>query len=132
MSTNNKQTHKITDEQFKETYIENGGGCTKTAKAIEKKYGVTYTRQSVSERARNFPDLKEQALSFREEYSDNALLNFADDETVNIGQRIRIHINIANRLSKYRLLNLKLAAAKPAQEEEPEGIFEIDGKEFRF
>ena len=128
-----KQTHKISDEQFRESFIENDGNYTKTAKAIERKYGITYTRQSAFERALNFPDVVKQMLELREQRCEEALLGFAGDESNEIKLRTRILIDEASRISRYRMLNMRLEAAKPLQPPaEPEGYFEIGGKEFRF
>lgn len=132
MSTN-KQTHKITDDQFRETYLENHGSNAKTARAIEKKYGITYTRQSVQERALNFPDLRQRAIEMRLQHSEDALSDYADDDSLDKKSSIRIHTGIANRLSKFQLLYIKTEAAKSTQEPEPpEVCFEIDGKEITF
>jgi hypothetical protein len=128
-----KQSHKITDEQFRETFKECNGGYTKTAKAIERKYGISYTRQSAQERALNLPDVEKEALALREEYHENALADIADDESLDIKFRARLHRDAVNRLSKYRLLHIRIDAEKAQQKPaEPEGYFEIDGKEFRF
>jgi hypothetical protein len=47
---------KITDEQFLEILAENGGLVSITARAIQKKYGIAYSRQAVHERAQKHPD----------------------------------------------------------------------------
>ena len=47
---------KLTDEQFLEILMENEGMYSLTAKAIQKKYGIRFTRQSVRERAQNFAE----------------------------------------------------------------------------
>ncbi len=127
-----KKTHKITDEQFLETLKENDGSCTDTANAIQKKYGISYTRQSAHERAKKFPEVERQKIDLREEQNDQALLDYANDENVDIRLRIQIRQGAANRLCKYRLLSMKLDAAKPKPSSEPEGYFEIDGKEINF
>jgi hypothetical protein len=46
-----KQNYKLTDEEFDAIYRENFGLCALTAKAIQKQYGIKYSRQAVRERA---------------------------------------------------------------------------------
>jgi hypothetical protein len=46
-----KQNYKLTDAEFDAIYRENFGLCALTAKAIEKQYGINYSRQAVRERA---------------------------------------------------------------------------------
>ena len=47
----------LSDEQFLTILRKNGGLFSRTARAIVKEYGGTYTRQAVEKRARNFPDI---------------------------------------------------------------------------
>jgi hypothetical protein len=103
---------KITDEQFLETFYEQKGKYTGTAKALEKKYGVVYTRQAVYKRAKNFPKEAEQ---LREDSSTYKLLPFADDEGNDIRLRIRIHTMFADQLTKYTLGRLAAEAKPPVQ-----------------
>jgi hypothetical protein len=46
---------KITDEQFFAALRESAGLYARAARIIEKEYGVSYTRQSVKERAERHP-----------------------------------------------------------------------------
>ena len=47
-----KHNYKLTDEDFIEIYNHNFGLYTQTARMIEEKYGIKYSRQSVWERSR--------------------------------------------------------------------------------
>jgi len=48
---------KITDEQFFAALRESAGLYARAARIIEKEYGVSYTRQSVKERAERSPEI---------------------------------------------------------------------------
>jgi hypothetical protein len=100
---------KITDEQFLETYYEQNGKYTGTAKALEKKYGVVYTRQAVYKRAKSFP---EEAGQLRENNRTCKLLPFADDEGNDLRLRLRIYTYLAEQLTRYTLRRMA-AEAKP-------------------
>jgi hypothetical protein len=113
-----KYNYKVTDKQFLETFFENDGNYTNTAKALKRKYGVKYTKQSVYERAKKFPKEVEQLCELREDFCEGGLLTFADDEGNDIRLRTRIYINIMNRLSRYNLRR-KAEAAKPPVQHEP-------------
>jgi hypothetical protein len=62
---------KISDKNFFNILRENGGLYARTARAIERQLGITYTRQSVKERAEKHPeilnDIKEEVLDIAEE-----------------------------------------------------------------
>jgi hypothetical protein len=51
-----KHNYKLTDEEFLEALHNNNGMYAQTAKAIEEKYGISYSRQAVRNRAQNFPE----------------------------------------------------------------------------
>ena len=59
-------TKKLSDEQFFTILRENGGLFHYTAKAIEKEFKVSYSRQAVHDRASRHPeilqDIKEESL----------------------------------------------------------------------
>ena len=46
-----KGSHKISDEEFREALYVNYGLYAQTARYIEKKYGISYSRQAVQKRA---------------------------------------------------------------------------------
>lgn len=48
---------KISDKEFFAVLRENAGLYARTAKAIEKQFSVTYSRQAVRDRAEKFPDV---------------------------------------------------------------------------
>jgi len=62
---------KISDEQFLSVLRENAGLYARTARAIEKQFGVEYSRQAVRYRAEKFPeeltDIAEENLDIAEE-----------------------------------------------------------------
>jgi hypothetical protein len=51
-----KSNYKLTDEEFLKILKENCGMYGLTAVAIQKKYGIPYTRQAVRDRAQRHPD----------------------------------------------------------------------------
>jgi hypothetical protein len=127
----NKQSYKITDEQFLEIYRENKGNCSLTAKAIEARYSITYTRQAVYLRALNHPDEMYHILSLFDDQCEERLINFADDEGNTVSLRTRIYIHIRNKLAK-RLKIKKYTAESSDESQEPEVYVDIDGKPFSF
>jgi hypothetical protein len=62
---------KISDEQFLSILRENAGLYSKTAKAIQEKFSISYSRQAVRDRAASFPedvkDIEEENLDIAEE-----------------------------------------------------------------
>ena len=62
-------SYKLSDEELIETLNENNGIYSRAARAIEQKYGITITRQSVQERAIR---LGRQLINEREELKDYA------------------------------------------------------------
>ena len=62
---------KISDEQFLSLLRENAGLFARTAKAIQKQFGIKYSRQAVRDRAAHFPeevkDIDEENLDVAEE-----------------------------------------------------------------
>jgi hypothetical protein len=57
-----KQNYKLTDEEFDRIYRENFGLCALTAKAIEMKYGIKYSRQAVRQRAEKYTQKEKDAM----------------------------------------------------------------------
>jgi hypothetical protein len=51
---NQKQTHKLPGEQFRNILAANNYNFAVTAKAIQKKYKINYSRQAVRQRAKTF------------------------------------------------------------------------------
>jgi hypothetical protein len=57
-----KQNYKLTDEEFDEIYKENFGLCALTSRAIEKQYGIKYSRQAVRERSKKYTQQEKDAM----------------------------------------------------------------------
>lgn len=123
-----KQTHKITNEQYLDAFRKAGGNYTLTAKYIEQAYGISYTRRSAFERAKNFPQEVNMVWLMRQDHSDAALLTYADDESNDIRLRVRIHLNQVNRATRYMLNYKPNAAALQQAQERPKGVFDINGQ----
>lgn len=51
------KARKITDKQFWTVLRKNAGLYARTARAIEKEFGISYSRQAVRDRAEKNPDL---------------------------------------------------------------------------
>ena len=66
-----KTVRKISDKKFLAVLRANGGLYTRTARAITEKYGFSYTRQAVAQRAAKFTaeqlDIQEENLDVAEE-----------------------------------------------------------------
>ena len=66
-----KKVRKLTDEQFFAILRENGGIYARTARAIEARHGIPYTRQAVRDRAESNPsilrDIEEQNIDVAED-----------------------------------------------------------------
>ncbi|HEX4046099.1 MAG TPA: hypothetical protein VHZ76_10595 [Gammaproteobacteria bacterium] len=93
-------THKLTDEEFLEAYVECRCKCSKTARYITERYGLYYTRQSVHERAKKFPGAKMQLLLLDADQCDTNLIGFADDEKNDIRLRVRLYLHLQNTIYK--------------------------------
>jgi len=66
-----KKVRKLTDEQFFAALRANGGIYARTARAIEERYGISYSRQAVRDRAESNPsilkDIEEQNIDVAED-----------------------------------------------------------------
>jgi len=66
-----KKVRKISDKQFLAIYRANGGLSSRTARVIAEKYGFSYSRQAVEQRAKKFPaeqiDIQEENCDIAEE-----------------------------------------------------------------
>ena len=62
-------TKKLTDEQFLSILRDNAGLYSYTAKAISQKYGIKFSRQAATERAKKHPEV---VTDIREETLDRA------------------------------------------------------------
>ncbi len=96
----NQPTHKLTDEEFLEAYIESKCSCSKTASYIMQHYNIYFTRQSVHRRAKKFPGARTQMMLLDLDQCDDKLLGFADDEKNDIRLRVRLYLHIQNTIHK--------------------------------
>jgi hypothetical protein len=97
---NNKQTYKITDEEFKEAYSICKGNCALTALYIQENYNISYSRQAVYKRAKNFPELVLQDMVLFTDSCHAGLLTFADDEKNDVRLRARIYTHLLDSVQK--------------------------------
>jgi hypothetical protein len=69
--TKMRKTRKLTDKEFWDILRANAGLYARTARAIEKQFGIEYTRQSVKERAEKnkelLADIEEENIDIAEE-----------------------------------------------------------------
>jgi len=64
---------KITDEQFFAALRESAGLYARASRIIEKEYGVSYTRQSVKERAERHPEILKDIESENHDIAEEGL-----------------------------------------------------------
>jgi hypothetical protein len=74
MQENQKHNYKLTDAQFLEILSANGGLFGITAKAIQRKYKIAYSRQAVRERAQNHPEFLKELVEENIETSHLSIL----------------------------------------------------------
>lgn len=96
----NQATHKLTDEEFLEAYVESRCRCSKTANYIMQRYNIYFTRQSVHERAKKFPGAKMQMMLLDVNDYDKRLLGFAEDKENDIRLRVRLYLHLQNTIHK--------------------------------
>jgi len=125
---NNKQSHKITDEQFLEALMESKGNCGLAAQIIQKKYNVTYSRQAVFLRAKNFNSDAFDILRLLDDHYEEYLIRFADDEVNNINLRTRIYIHLRNKVGK-QIEKFEREMSKPKKRNQ---VYKIGGKILSF
>jgi len=86
-----KHNYKLTDEEFLEILRLNSGLFSSTAKAIQRKYNIPYTRQAARDRARNHPEF----------------LSEVEQENLESA-----HLSILQLLRQNKDLNIKFKAAR--------------------
>jgi len=78
LTKDEKTNYKISDEEFLSFLRENCGLFSKTAEAISKHFGISYSRQAVFEKAKKFPqeieDIREANLDIAEDGLHTLLL----------------------------------------------------------
>ena len=93
---------KISDEQFLSVLRENAGLFAQTAQAIEKQFGIKYTRQSVRSKAETFKDdlldIYEQNLDVAEE----GLLSLMNSKTDSVRLRaLELYLKTKGKMRGY-------------------------------
>jgi hypothetical protein len=71
-----KYNNKLTDNEFFTILCENGGQYSLTAKAIQQRFGISYTRQAVFERAQKFADQLETLSELDIDIAQNNVSKF--------------------------------------------------------
>jgi len=114
-----KQNHKLSDEDFLTILRENFGLFELTSQAIQKQYGITYSRQSVRERAQKY------ATEFYEMQEDmfdcgkSKIVACMQGDVIEPAQ-LRAANNVLNTIGKF--INRK----KPGPPK-PEQVYNLDG-----
>ena len=93
---------KISDEQFLSALRENAGLFAQTAQAIEKQFGIKYTRQAVRSKAETFKDdlldIYEQNLDVAEE----GLLSLMRSKTESVRLRaLELYLKTKGKMRGY-------------------------------
>lgn len=95
-------TRKISDNEFWAVLRENSGLFSKTARAIEKQFGVRYTRQAVYARAMKnkelYEDIKEQNIDVAEDGLHS--LMHSEDERVKM-QAVKFFLSTQGKNRNY-------------------------------
>jgi len=125
----NKQTHKLTDEQFLEALREYNGIFVLVAKGIEAKYGITYTRHAVSQRAYNFMDELREIRGAIVDYSEGRLIKCINDDT-DIKLSVKVAQYMLNNLGKDRGYGKN--GVDRILHQQPEQVYDLDGEIIRF
>ena len=124
-----KHNYKLTDEEFLTALRENNGMYAPTARAIEEKYGISYSRQAVRDRAGSFPeelkDIREQIV----ETLETELMKCAmQDENLNV--KLKAILFGLNALGRKRGYGKK--GVDEIAEQIPEQVYNLDGEIIRF
>src|SRR5579862_1928035 len=119
--------YKLSDEEFLIVLKENSWLYGPTARAIQQKYGISFSRQAVRERALKFPDSDKEMREEVIDLAEDALISTIKQND-NPALRLKAAIYVLNNTGKGRGYG---AIPKPSTEN-PEQVFEIAGKEFRF
>ena len=69
-----EKSRKITQDEFFAILRENGGLYSRTARAIEKQFGVSYTRQAVKQRAQRKPEVLQDIIEQNVDVAEEGLL----------------------------------------------------------
>jgi len=123
-----KYSNKLTDDEFFTTLCENGGMYSLTAKAIQLKFGISYSRQSVYERAQKYKDELDTMSELEVDVAQSNVRKFLTMDD---------HPELQYKMTIYVLNNRGGSRgygkhAVRADDDMPEQVFEIGGKIFRF
>src|SRR5580658_7069618 len=133
MSTD-KKTHKLTDEQFIEAFRASEGNFSQTARYIEERFNISYTKQAARERALGNPQEFEALFSIMDNECSTSLMRFACDESNEVKLRGRFYAQVMNQLARRERMKILAAKKKPEPESQPEPdeYFDINGYKFYF
>jgi len=82
------KNRKLSDKEFFAILRESGGLFARTAREIEKKYGISFSRQSARERALKYPEILEDIHEETLDIAEDGLHSIMKDETINQGIRL--------------------------------------------
>jgi hypothetical protein len=120
-----KQNYKLTDEEFDAIYRENFGLCALTAKAIEKQYGIKYSRQAVRQRAEKYTEEDKNAmLEDLFDVSASVIAEHIQGEEIP-PSRLRAANNMMNTIFRYYSL-------KNSAPQKPEQVYKVHDKIIHF
>jgi hypothetical protein len=123
-------TYKLNDEQFWSALRENGGLFARTARYIQKRYGIPFSRQAVSKRANTRPgeleDIIEESLDVAEEALQE-LIRTAQPTTRLEAIRFFLKTHGASRGYGDRQTQIKATvdAKQPVNDEQEESAFSL-------
>lgn len=126
----NKKTHKLTDEQFIDALRQCHGILSLVVTYVQQKHGISYTRQSVYERAKNFMDELKQIRETIIDLCEARLIKVVADDSADVRLAIKVALYLLNFLGRDRGYGKngtdKVLHARPEQ------VYKIGGKIIRF
>lgn len=78
---------RLSDKEFWKILRENAGLFARTARAIEKEFGITYSRQAVQERARKKPDILQDIYEQNLDVAEEGLFTLMRSKNERVKQR---------------------------------------------
>ncbi len=122
---NEKQNYKLTDAEFDTIYRENFGLCALTAKAIEKQYGISYSRQAVRERSKNYTqEDKDAMIDDLFDVSISTIVAHMQGEECP-PSRLRAATHMINTIFKFNSYKIRIS-------QKPEQVFKVHNKIVHF
>jgi hypothetical protein len=119
---NEKQNYKLTDAEFDAIYRENFGLCALTAKAIEKQYGIKFSRQAVRERSKNYTqEDKDDMIDDLFDVSISTIVAHMQGEECP-PSRLRAANSMINTIFKFNTFKNRFPPPKPEQ------VYKLHGK----